>query len=139
MKLKEFNENTLPKQWGKAEQRPKISFAKSGNISFNRAATRLMGVVPGSKIAIGQDEDAPENWYVYESPKGYQLRGKSDWEKNGALCFSHQLLRKDFYKANEFTDSDNEIIDETKTFTLCNEPIKVKGDKTIYFLIQIAH
>lgn len=100
MKLKTFNEETLPKMHGGAKSTtPRVSFNKTGTIGFNGPAMELMELAPGDKISIAQDEEDTANWYLFKDSKGFALRGKGDDGKG--LTFNHTTLVKKFTEAND--------------------------------------
>jgi hypothetical protein len=79
MKLKLFDSETSPKSTGAGRNSlPRISVTKGGTININGKACELMQLKDGSKITLAQDEEEPENWFMFLNPKGFELRPMSD-------------------------------------------------------------
>jgi len=130
MKLNTFNAITLPRQWGGATGvLPKISFGKSGVIYFNKAACSKLGLTPGEKIALAQDEDDPANWYLFKHKDGFELRSK-DFEKIGSLTFNHKTLYLSFTESFELDQS------TSYTFLISGESTLI--EKTICWGILVT-
>jgi hypothetical protein len=105
MKLKSYSEQTVDRGYSRSSDTPKLTFSKSGQISFNNPAQSLIGLDDNVKITFSQDEDSPEDWYVHIDPQhGFTLRRLS----NKQLCFSHSNL---VIKFNDgWRQSKNEIL-----------------------------
>lgn len=121
MKLTYFTEQTLPKRTGGSKQ-SKVAFGKSGTISFNAPACGLMGLNPGDKISLSQDEEAPENWYLFKDKNhGFEVRGGYD----GKGCvFNHRTMVETFLEAI------GKPTNETISFLIAGQPTTLKGDKS---------
>ncbi len=106
-----------------------ISFSKAGTITFNPLSCERIGLVAGSKISIAQDEDAPENWYVFvDEENGFELRCK-DPQKDKACTFNHKALCTTIIEACGLPT------DETHRFLIGGEPTPL--GKTNYWGILI--
>jgi hypothetical protein len=115
MKLNTFTTVTMPKKMGRSTgSLSKISFCKSGLIQLNKAACTNLALSPGDKIAIAQDEDDPNNWYLFKHKEGFELRGK-DFERIGSLTFNHKILIQTFLDAFELP------LDQTYSFLISGE------------------
>ena len=124
--MKVFNLNTLPKQnGGNGPKQPRVTFGKSGIISFNPAACALLELKPDSKIALSQDEEEPDNWYFYlDKEAGYTVR--AGYDKKGCL-FNHAVLGKEVTKYFELAE------DATHNFKIAGQSTIIKNDKTKYW------
>ncbi len=76
MKLKRFNAETCPQLVG-AKGKRSLSINHKGHVLINGLAVTTMGLKPGDKISIVQDQDHPEDWYITKDPNGFELRHKS--------------------------------------------------------------
>jgi hypothetical protein len=136
MKLKYFSEQTLPKFGGGTRNgSPKINFGKSGTITINRFAAKLMELNADDKITIAQDEDDPANWYLFkDSQHGFLVRGKKAQDgQTGDLQFNHKGLLLEICKACEISD------EQSHNFLIAGQATMIKGDKTKYWgLLQKA-
>ena len=130
MKLTKFNKTTLPKQWGGGASLPKISFGKSGVISFNKSACALLDIAPGDKIQLAQDEDDLANWYISKDKDGFELRGK-DFDKIGSLTFNHKTMVTSFFESFEMP------VDKSRTFLISGEATTF--EKTKYWGILVTN
>jgi hypothetical protein len=130
MNLTIFNAETAPKNsYSQKSSLPKITFSKNGSIMLNKAAITLLDTNVGEKVSICQDEDTPENWYVYKDENGFELRGK-DLEKTGYLCFNHSGLK------NIFLESLGVDKDTTCGFLIGGEATEFNGIKYYGILIN---
>lgn len=128
MKLNYFSEQTLPKlNVGGKSGTPKVSFNKSGTISFNGKACELLSLKTGDKVTLAQDEDEPGNWYFFKDENGFAVR--DGYDKKGCL-FNHSVLVKTF---NECFG----LPAETKGYIIAGKPTKINGSKTEYWGILI--
>lgn len=129
MKLNKFDNETMPRLWGGGNISPRISFGKAGTISFNRVACENMNLFPGVKLTLAQDEENPENWYVFKDDKnGFEIR--KGYDKTSCML-NHSKLVKEFAECFELED------DKTHSFTLAGEATLIEGDKTEYWGILI--
>ncbi len=103
---------------GGGDMKPAISFAKSGIISINSPAVNLMGLKLEDKISFAQDDENPENWYLFiDEENGFQARGK-EFDKTGCLCFNHNSFRRSFIESVGYP------LEETNRFIIAGEPTK---------------
>lgn len=124
MKLVKFDSKTLPKKWGGVTQ-PKISFSSKGVININECGANLLKLKQGDLLSIVQNEDEPENWYIYhDKENGFAIRIKTD-KKNWA--FSHKELCETLRECFDFKET------TPLTFIIAEKPTKVDGDKTEYW------
>src|SRR6185312_5396774 len=125
MKLMYFSEQTLPKVMGGGNKRARVTFGKSGVISFNSIACQLMGVKAGTKVTLCQDEEEPRNWYFFLDPAhGFELR--SGYDDRGCL-FNHSGLVAAFLGAFSLD------AEKTHAFPIGGEPTVLTGSKTKYW------
>ncbi len=129
MKLVEFNSETLPKKVGGGSKIARVSFAKAGTITFNKAASSLMELSEGDKVTLAKDEEDPDNWYFFKSETGFPLR--SGYDKTGTM-FNHSILVTSFRQAFDLSD------DVSHSFIIAGKPTIIKGDKTKYWGILIT-
>jgi hypothetical protein len=66
--------------------------ASGGRLVLNRAAVTLMGLTPGSKVAMVQDRKDPDNWYLRIDPDGYSLYAMGQGRED--LAFSNANLKR---------------------------------------------
>lgn len=120
MKLNYFTSQTLPKQMG-GKKLPKIAFGKAGTISFNAPACALVGIKPGDKISLSQDEEVPENWYLFkDKDHGFEVRAGYD----GKGCvFNHRKM------VEAFLEAVGKPVDKTLSLLIAGKPTTIKGDK----------
>ncbi|MBN8852252.1 MAG: hypothetical protein BGO55_00720 [Sphingobacteriales bacterium 50-39] len=122
MKLTYFSQQTLPKEAAGSKRLPKVSFAKSGVITFNKEAVKLLGLKPGDKVTLAQDPDEPINWYFFKDLQhGFDLRSAY---KNLGVQFNHIELTR------TFLDAIGKEIGVTHKFKIGGEPTIMKGDKS---------
>jgi hypothetical protein len=126
MKLKQFNQKTLPKQVGGAGAKtPRVSFGKAGTITFNEPACKLLELLETSKVTLSQDEDNVDNWYFYiDEVNGFALR--KGYDKKGFM-FNHSLLVKEVVNFFELD------VDATQNFMIAGKATQVKGNPTKYW------
>lgn len=128
MKLNYFSEQTLPKMGG-GSKAAKVSFGKSGVISFNRPACELMALKAGDKVTLCQDEQEPRNWYFFKDPThGFELR--AGYKDNGCM-FNHRQMVESFLRAFELAT------DISHGFKLGKEATVLTGSKTKYWGILV--
>lgn len=121
MKLITFDSETLqPQRLNKSV--PKVSFGKTGIISFNKAASEKMGLTDGCKVSFAQDESQPENWYFFLDTKGYPVR-RNTTSKSTNYIFNHQKL------AHTFKDAIGVSTGNTYSFIIGGQPTVLKGVK----------
>jgi hypothetical protein len=85
----DFKTDKTPKQLP-----PKISVGKAGGFRFSQAAIEKMGVVPGDRIQIAQDEKEPTNFFIVSLGKkgdGFELRPVTKWK---VVQFNNIKLRE---------------------------------------------
>jgi len=122
MKLTYFSQQTLPKETAGRSTLPKVSFAKSGLITFNREAVKLLGLKIGDKVTLAQDPDEPINWYFFkDKDHGFDLRTAY---KDLGVQFNHIELTRTFLGAI------GRQIGVTHKFKIGGEPTILKGDKS---------
>lgn len=126
MKLNYFSSQTLPKgNFGNRNGNPSISMGKNGAIRFNHAASELIGIEHGSKVSIAQDEEAPENWYVFvDKDNGFECRLMSDKKSHG---FNHSALIQMFRDAMGIAEG------KGITYRIAGQPTTFKRDKKPYW------
>lgn len=121
MKLVYFSEQTLPKQMG-GKKTCKVAFGKAGTIHFNGPACELIGIKPGDKITLSQDEEEPENWYVFkDADHGFEVR--AGYDGKGCL-FNHSKL------VIAFLEAIGKPVNKTVGFLIAGKPTTIKGDKS---------
>lgn len=121
MKLKYFSQQTLPKVMGGGNRAARVSFAKSGTITFNEPATQLMGLKVGDKVSLSQDEEDPVNWYFFKDKEhGFEVR--SAYDKKGCM-FNHSKMVSAFITAVELEEG------ITHSLLIAGKPTTIKGDK----------
>lgn len=129
MELVYFSNQTLPKALSNGRQKvARIAFGKSGVISFNQPAVDLIGLKSDSKVSLAQDQKAPENWYLFIDPNGFEVRAGY---KNNGIIFNHKDLVKSFLEAFDKNSA------ETHSFLIANQPTTMKGSKTQYWGILV--
>lgn len=131
MKLISFDAESLPRRSGGSRSTvARITFFKSGSITFNQVASGLIGLQTGDRISLVQDKDDPVNWYFCKDPKkGFVVRLSSD---KRYYVFNHAELVRTFIEALELDRSVNH------KFLLAGQPTLIKGDKTQYWGILIT-
>ncbi len=121
MKLTYFSEQTFPKQMG-SKKTAKVAFGKGGTIHFNQPACELIDIKAGDKVTVAQDEDEPENWYVFKDTEhGFEVR--AGYDGKGCL-FNHAKL------VIAFLEAIDKPVDKTIGFLIAGKPTTMKGDKT---------
>jgi hypothetical protein len=121
MKFIYFSSQTCPKQMG-GKKTAKVAFGKGGTIHFNAPACELMELQAGDKVTLSQDEDEPENWYVFKDAEhGFELR--SGYDGKGCL-FNHAKL------VIAFLEAIGKPLDKTLGFLMAGKPTTMKGDKS---------
>ncbi len=101
-----------------------VGFNKAGTINLNEKACERLELKTGDKIAIAQDEESPENWYIFKHEEGFDVRATSD--KKG-FVFNHSSLCKEIFKFFELST------DKSHRFLLAEEETKNEDDTTIYW------
>lgn len=122
MKLKYFTAQTKPRAWGGAgkDAIAKVSFGSNGQVSFNALAGDLIGLKPGIKISMAQDEKDPENWYFFlDKEHGFEVR----LQKEKYWIFQHSGLVREFKAAKELDP------DKTVKGMIAGQPTVIPGDK----------
>jgi hypothetical protein len=124
MKLTTLNSLTTPRVF--ANGIAKISFTKAGTVYVNRYGVIATGFKPGDKVALSQDEDNPENWYIHLDKDGFELRENS---KKDNLLLNHSDLIRTFKSCFDL---------DFKVTTTCNlATIPEEVDGVNYFGILI--
>lgn len=127
MKLNFFSSETFP-NYKRENSSPKVSFGKSGVISFNDAACTLIGIAEKSKITLAQDEEDAANWYFFiDEEHGYPLR--IGYDKKGVI-FNHVGMIRAFYGAFGLDI-------QTRQFLIAGQHTIIKGSKTKYWGIIV--
>lgn len=124
MNLTEFNRKNVSANIRVKQGKPKVYLTKQGYVIVNLNACKVMGLKAGDLVAITQDVDAPENWYIHKSENGFALCEQG----NRGLRF----MRKSLVKAI-VQDCFGWDADETYTFRLA-PPTEV-DDKMFYGMI----
>jgi hypothetical protein len=127
MKLIVLDSNSVPQKQGGSGLVPRITFTKLGSLSINNCAAKLIGLKAGHKVCLAQDEENPNEWYLFESNNGFALRQKN---KAGSLTIQHTTL------INEFLGSFGFSLSETRTFLLAGQPTII--EKTKYWGILVT-
>ena len=70
MKLKKFNAKNSAR---KAIKQPSFRVHKNGCMTLNGSLVRLLKLKEDSKLAILQDEEHPNEWYLYVCSEGFKL------------------------------------------------------------------
>ena len=96
MKLKVFDEITLPKLMMGRRAIPAIRITEQGVLNINPSGARLMELQSGDKISIAQNECDPDNWYLYKDAMyGFELRQSTDGNR---LQLSHKKMQEEIVK-----------------------------------------
>ncbi len=115
---------------GGGNSSPAITLTKSGLIIFNQPACRLLSIKPGVKVSLAQDEETPENWYVFIDPNGFAVR--TGYSKSKGCVMNHSGMVK------MLVESVNKDTKQTHRFLIGGEPTVMKGSKTQYWGILIS-
>lgn len=130
MKLTKFNSISFPKgQSGGRSSSPKVSFTKTGLITFNKKAVELLGIKEGDNVSLCQDEEEPNNWFVAKEKEGFSVRDVSG-NKVGTLSFNHKEL------VNTFLNCFGHQVGITHSFLLAGQPTTI--EKTKYWGILVS-
>ena len=87
MKLLQFNKTNMGGRIGD----PNIRFNRKGAITISKAAAEGIGLDDQCAVAIFQDEEAPEDWYLAKvKDGGFALRGS----ESGSLIFNSAAMAK---------------------------------------------
>jgi hypothetical protein len=124
MKLNLFSPVTFPKSEIRSNSKPSISFGKSGVISFNPAAIRLMELNAGDGIIIASDDECPSDYYVTKNSDGYPLRLSSG---TGNLIFNHKSLCEKVMTLMELE------VNVTHRIMISNSPVDIEGSTSVYY------
>ncbi len=115
----------MPKAAAGGGKVARVSFNKSGTISFNETACTLVGLGKETKVSLSQDEEEKDNWYFYiDAEAGFDVR--TGYDKKGCL-FNHSSLVKEVVAHFELPE------DSTHSFLIAGKPTIVKNDKTKYW------
>lgn len=81
---------------GKFDSSPRISFGKSGIISINLAAQRLLELKDGDYIVFHQDRNEPSSWWIEKSTPGKGIKVRSTKSGSKALLANWSIVVKAF-------------------------------------------
>ncbi len=98
MKLKIFTkENTGHVRSSK----PGINLNTAGSFTLNKSAAEIMQLKVGDAVAIAQDEDDEDNWYVFKckSDEGFIVRPCNGKNIDGGLSFNSSFIMRKILKA----------------------------------------
>lgn len=103
MKLKTFNiQNTMV---GTKNAYPFLSLClKSGLIKLSHRLVQEMQCKEGDKIALSQDQEKPDNWYIHREENGFELKSKGKSNVD-ALGFSSKDLCRRILERTEFREN----------------------------------
>ena len=98
MGLKRFNTETTK---GMGTGQPLVSIARNaGLISIFGATAEALGLKPGDKVSIVQDQDNPKDWYIdTKDEAGFKLRGS---DKGKGLSFNNSVICNRLLDSLEF-------------------------------------
>lgn len=123
MKLKTFTSSSRP------DTIAQVSINKTGTFRFNSAAVQKLNLKPDTRIAIHQDEENPQDWYIEFNVKdGFLLREYKD--EGLTLTCSATSAQKELFKA----------LSQSKTFSclLSLEPIEEKYHAIITSSLKVS-
>lgn len=126
MKLNYFSSQTVPKENARGRNGlPSMTIVKNGSFFFNNEAVNQIGIKNDSKITIAQDEEHPENWYVFlDESNGFGLRVD---EKKKTAAFGHASLADLIFEAFGL------VRDHTLKFRVCGEATMIGKSPTKYW------
>lgn len=112
-----------------------IRFNKAGACTISQAAVIELGLQSGDKIAIFQDQDTPEDWYMMVGDAGgFPLRDTGKDSK--ALAFNSAIMAKTIMDAFGMVDN------KSVSFKLATEPTHVEtqawGGVKLYAIITAS-
>ncbi len=123
MKLVTFDaENMVSQRKGDAY----ISFSRNAANSLSKAAVDRTGFSPEDKIAIHQDEDNPEDWYLSLGEAGFPLR--DDKKDGSSLYFNNTAMSNTILDALGIDEEEQRV-----SFLISGEPTVV--DEVNYWAI----
>lgn len=102
-----------------------IHFNRKGANTISNTAIAEIGFEEGDRIAIVQDEDNPEDWYLTEEAKGFLLRKANKHSR--ALMFNNAHI------SNLIIDASG-IDAATASFKLITKPV-MNGKLKLYPII----
>lgn len=73
-----------------------IFIARSTACTLSKAAVAATGYGGGDLIALHQDNDNPEDWYISLAEQGFELRAK---DPSGSLAFNNAAMANTFLDA----------------------------------------
>lgn len=126
MKLNYFSEQTLEKKMDRSRA-AKICFRKAGVISLNPNACEIIGIKPGDKISMAQDQENPKDWYVFRD-SGHGFPARKAYNNDGVI-FNHKTLVRKFCEANSLK------LDKSYQFLIAGQ--KTTWGKVDYFGILL--
>lgn len=113
---------------GGRSSKPTVLFS-TGATCFNPAAVDLLKLKEGSKVAVHQDEEDTENFYLsLDDEKGFTLRLRDKTGKDKTLQFNCTSLARIILKAFHYEDDAKSI-----SFKIIEEPTVFK--KVTYHLL----
>lgn len=115
---------------GGISNKARVSFAKSGKISFSKAACELMGLKKADKLSLAQDDAHPDKWYFFKDEAGFALL---EIKAGGILLFHKALV-------NEFTGSWDLDPEKSHRVTIQREPVRIGSKLSAgeYWLIEVS-
>lgn len=133
MKLKTYNgDNCII--GGRGIVHPRISFClDTGIIRLNRKMVDLCQFKNGDLVAISQDENKPENWYLHRDNRGFALSADKSGKKKSMTFFSKDLVSRIL----EITHFRNEAC--TIGMNMSPEPIEIDGVDYYEIATKTAH
>lgn len=120
MKLKVFDpSNTVV---GGHNITPHISAnTKTGVIKLSAMFITDAKLQEGDQVALAQDEEKPENWYLKKHEGGFKLRKSSGKTKTPALCFSSKDLSVRMVRSS----SEPNALNQTVQMNIDTEPTMI--------------
>ncbi len=93
---------------------------KAGLLTFQKGAIELMGLVPGDKLIVCNDEDSPRDWYIHKTadPEGFAPKAKGKINAN-IVQFNSTIL------AAKILDSAG--VAQRASFTISKTPATING------------
>ncbi|HET6255831.1 MAG TPA: hypothetical protein VFE32_17270 [Puia sp.] len=105
----------------------KIGFGRKGQISFSVNACQLMELKAGDKVSLCQDDASPDQWFFFKDEQGFPLKKIA----KGGLLIHHLELVQTFMDAWELPK------DKSARAAIVPEPVKVRGQNTLYWLLEV--
>lgn len=131
MKFITFNTDTV--DTGRSNLKPRILFS-TGATNINPTAVAMLKLEPGMKVAVHQEEEGEMGFYLsVGDPKGFELRGKNNDDKDKTLTFNCSSLARGVIKALNLGD------DKSVAFQVIEEPISVKIEGGVKRLLTFIY